>query len=158
MEGGEYETCLRSYMFNMPQAITDKVSIMMDNALINYVGKKSLNSGESEDVTGSAEGSHHSHGNVGAFPPDVDVAPSRESTHRKNEADTITYPNAHAISDDDINSSSSAVQCRKGSKHSTDDYHQGSTSETPPPSFDCCDDEGDDSSGSENSHIIRWMA
>ena len=25
-------------------------------------------------------------------------------------------------------------------------------------SFDCCDDEDDDSYGSENSHIIRWMA
>jgi hypothetical protein len=25
-------------------------------------------------------------------------------------------------------------------------------------SFGCCDDEDDDSSGSENSHIIRWMA
>jgi hypothetical protein len=36
MEGGEDETCLRSYMFNMPQGITDKVSIMMNKALINY--------------------------------------------------------------------------------------------------------------------------
>eukprot|EP00984_Skeletonema_dohrnii_P016774 scaffold7511_cov72-Skeletonema_dohrnii-CCMP3373.AAC.1 len=40
-KGGEYETCLRSYMFNMPQAITDKVSVMMNKALMNYVGKKS---------------------------------------------------------------------------------------------------------------------
>eukprot|EP00984_Skeletonema_dohrnii_P014031 scaffold5864_cov93-Skeletonema_dohrnii-CCMP3373.AAC.9 len=39
MEGGEYETCLRSYMFNMPQAITDKVSVMMNKALMNYVGR-----------------------------------------------------------------------------------------------------------------------
>jgi hypothetical protein len=36
MEGGEYETCLRSYMFNMAQAITDKV------ARINYLGKESI--------------------------------------------------------------------------------------------------------------------
>jgi hypothetical protein len=46
MEGGEDETCLRSYMFNMPQGITDKVSIMMNKAAINYVEKNSLNSGE----------------------------------------------------------------------------------------------------------------
>jgi hypothetical protein len=41
MKGGEYETCLRSYMFNMPQGITDKVSIMMNKAVTNYVGKTS---------------------------------------------------------------------------------------------------------------------
>jgi hypothetical protein len=52
MEGGEHETCLRSYMFNMPQAITDKVSIMMNKALANYVGKNSSNRGESEDDDG----------------------------------------------------------------------------------------------------------
>jgi len=46
----------------MPQAITGKVSIMMNKALANYVGKNSSNSGESEDVTGSAEGGHHAHG------------------------------------------------------------------------------------------------
>jgi hypothetical protein len=47
---------------NMPQAITGKVSIMINKALANYVGKNSSNSGESEDVTGSAEGGHHAHG------------------------------------------------------------------------------------------------
>jgi hypothetical protein len=44
IDGGEYETCLRSYMFNMPQAITDKVSILMNKALANYVG----NNGDSK--------------------------------------------------------------------------------------------------------------
>jgi len=88
MEGGEYETCLRSYMFNMPQAITDKVSVMMNKALMNYVeneitdkasvmmnkalmnyvGKNSSNSGESVDITlpGSEVGGDH------APPPSFD--------------------------------------------------------------------------------------
>jgi hypothetical protein len=65
MEGGEDETCLRSYMFNMPQGITDKVSIMMNKALINYVRKDSSNIGES----GSAEGGHHAHGTSESPPP-----------------------------------------------------------------------------------------
>jgi hypothetical protein len=65
MEGREYETCLRSYMFNMPQGITDKVSLMMSKAMINYVRKDSSNIGES----GSAEGGHHAHGTSESPPP-----------------------------------------------------------------------------------------
>ncbi len=65
MEGGEDETCLRSYMFNMPQGITDKVSLMMSKAMINYVRKDSSNIGES----GSAEGGHHAHGTSESPPP-----------------------------------------------------------------------------------------
>ena len=92
MEGGEYETCLRSYMFNMPQAITDKVSVMMNKALMNYVeneitdkasvmmnkalmnyvGKNSSNSGESVDITGSEVGRDHAHGTSEAPPTALD--------------------------------------------------------------------------------------
>eukprot|EP00984_Skeletonema_dohrnii_P027349 scaffold16874_cov123-Skeletonema_dohrnii-CCMP3373.AAC.1 len=36
-EGIENETCLRSYLFNMPHAITDKVSIMMNKTLQQHL-------------------------------------------------------------------------------------------------------------------------
>jgi len=59
-------------MFNMPQAITDKVSVMMNKSLMNYVGKNSLNSGESVDITGSEVGRDHAHCTSEAPPPALD--------------------------------------------------------------------------------------
>jgi len=61
-EGGENETCLRSYMFNLPHAVTDKVSTMMSKTLHQHHlvrRSESLDEEEEDDdvVNGSDDSS-----------------------------------------------------------------------------------------------------
>eukprot|EP00985_Skeletonema_marinoi_P029797 scaffold29094_cov73-Skeletonema_marinoi.AAC.1 len=60
-EGGENETCLRSYMFNLPHAVTDKVSITMSKTLhLHHLVRRSESLDEEEEDDDVVNGSDDS--------------------------------------------------------------------------------------------------